>query len=127
MFHKEEVQEILAQARHMDPGLEIPGVSEHQYKLKPPVDLAFVRAVEEEYHFRLPEDYVQFITEVGDGPRTRSYCRWSRTNWNISVLRKKTINRIPENTLGQEVIIRIMMFPMDFFTLAHTGAPAIMG
>lgn len=51
----------------MDSELEMFGVSGHQYKLNPPVDLAFVRAVEEEYHFRLPEDYVQFITEVGDG------------------------------------------------------------
>ena len=67
MFHKEEVQEILAQARHMDPGLEIPGVSEHQYKLKPPVDLAFVRAVEEEYHFRLPAASVPFLPSVFSG------------------------------------------------------------
>ena len=67
MFRREEVESILEQARRMDPKLEMFGVSEHQYKLGPPVDLAFVRATEKEYHFRFPEDYVQFITEVGDG------------------------------------------------------------
>ena len=51
----------------MDPQFEINGVDSHQYRLNPPVDPAFVRAAEEEYHFRFPEDYVQFITEVGDG------------------------------------------------------------
>ncbi len=77
MFRKEEVEQILAQARDMDPNLKMHGASEHQYKLKPPVDLAFVRAVEEEYHFRLPEDYVQFITEVGDGGAGPGYGLYS--------------------------------------------------
>ena len=67
MFRREEVEKILAQARRMDPQLEINGAARHRYRLSPPVDLAFVRAVEEEYHFQFPEDYVQFITEVGDG------------------------------------------------------------
>ena len=67
MFHKEEVQKILAEARCMDPQLEMFGVADHQYRLGPPVDLAFVRAMEKKYHFRFPDDYVQFITEVGDG------------------------------------------------------------
>ncbi len=67
MFHREEVECILEQARRMDLKLEINGVSEHQYKLNPPVDLKFVHAIEKKYHFQFPEDYVQFITEVGDG------------------------------------------------------------
>ncbi len=67
MFRREEVERILEQARRMDPQLEMFGVSEHQYKLGSPVDLTFVRSIEEKYHFRFPEDYVQFITEVGDG------------------------------------------------------------
>ncbi len=67
MFDKEKVEKILEQAERLDPKFELFGVSEHRYKLKPPVDLAFVREMEENYHFRIPEDYVQFITEVGDG------------------------------------------------------------
>lgn len=67
MFRSEKVEKILAQAKHTDPKFEMFSISEHQYKLNPPVELAFVRELEENYHFRLPEDYVQFITEVGDG------------------------------------------------------------
>lgn len=47
IFHKEEIEKILEQAQRMDPQLEIFSVSEHQYKPKPPLDLAFVRAIEE--------------------------------------------------------------------------------
>ena len=67
MFRRKEVERILEQARRMDPQLEMFGVADHQYRLGSPVDLAFVRTIEEAYHFRFPEDYVQFITEVGDG------------------------------------------------------------
>ncbi len=67
MFRREEVKRILEQARRIDPRLEMFGASNHQYRLGLPVDLTFVRSIEEEYHFQFPEDYVQFITEVGDG------------------------------------------------------------
>ena len=67
MFRREEVERILEQARRIDPRLEMFGASNHQYRLGLPVDLTFVRSIEEEYHFQFPEDYVQFITEVGDG------------------------------------------------------------
>ena len=67
MFRRKEVERILEQARRMDPQLKMFGVADHQYRLGSPVDLAFVRTIEEAYHFRFPEDYVQFITEVGDG------------------------------------------------------------
>lgn len=67
MFQKKEVERILGQTKRMDPAFEMFGVSRHKYELNPPIDPAFVREVEELYHFRLPEDYVQFITEVGDG------------------------------------------------------------
>ena len=63
MFRRKEVERILEQARRMDPQLEMFGVADHQYRLGSPVDLAFVRTIEEAYHFRFPEDYVQFITE----------------------------------------------------------------
>lgn len=67
MFQREEVEKILKQAESIDPEYVRFGASRHHYKLNPPVSKAFVREMEEKYHFRLPEDYVQFITEVGDG------------------------------------------------------------
>ena len=54
MFCREEIEKILEQARRMDPQFEINGVDSHQYRLNPPVDPAFVRAAEEEYHFWFP-------------------------------------------------------------------------
>lgn len=67
MFKREEVRKILAQAERIDSKYEMFGASKHQYKLNPPVDTEFVHMVEEKYHFKLPEDYFQFITQVGDG------------------------------------------------------------
>ncbi len=67
MFQRKEVEKILAQAERMDPNYERFGVSRHRYKLNPPINKVFVRAAEKKYHFLLPEDYVYFITEVGDG------------------------------------------------------------
>ena len=67
MFQKEVVEKILVQAEHMDLKYEMFGASGHKYRLNPPVDQEFVREMEKKYHFLLPEDYVQFITEVGDG------------------------------------------------------------
>ena len=51
MFRREEVEKILAQARRMDPLLEMFGVADHQYRLASPVDLAFVRTIEEKISF----------------------------------------------------------------------------
>lgn len=77
MFRKEEVERILKQARRMDPQMEMFGVSQHQYRLRPPVDLAFVRATEEKYCFQFPQDYVQFITQVGNGGAGPGYGLYS--------------------------------------------------
>ncbi len=67
MFQREEVERILKQARQMDSQYEMFGASTHQYRLNPPVDWTFLCGVEKKYHFTLPKDYVQFITEIGDG------------------------------------------------------------
>lgn len=67
MFNKDIINGILEQAIRIDSKYEIYTASTHKYKLNPPVSKEFVRKVEEKYHFTLPEDYVQFITEIGDG------------------------------------------------------------
>lgn len=51
----------------MDKKYEWFGASTHKYKLNPPISVSFVRNIEEKYGFTFPEDYFQFITEVGDG------------------------------------------------------------
>lgn len=73
MFHREEVERILKQAQLIDSQCELFGTSTHQYKLNPPINQTFVDEVEKKYNFQLPNDYVQFITEVGDGGAGPSY------------------------------------------------------
>lgn len=67
MFKREEIERILVCARTVDKKCELFGASTHKYKLNPPISASFVRSIEEKYGFTLPEDYFQFITEVGDG------------------------------------------------------------
>lgn len=43
------------------------GAAEHHYDLRPPVAEADVRAFEERYRVRLPEEYREFLTRLGDG------------------------------------------------------------
>lgn len=67
MFKREEIEQILDCARAVDKKYELFGADTHKYKLNPPIEASFVRTIEEKYGFILPEDYFQFITEVGDG------------------------------------------------------------
>ena len=67
MFKRGEIVEILKQARRIDFRCELFGTSKHKYQLNPPVSASFVRTLEEKYGFSLPDDYFQFITEIGDG------------------------------------------------------------
>ncbi len=67
MFTREKVERILDKAREIDSGFELFGAEAHRYHLNPPVPEDFVRDVEEQCGFTLPEDYRRFITQVGDG------------------------------------------------------------
>ncbi|WP_040655972.1 SMI1/KNR4 family protein [Oscillibacter sp. 1-3] len=63
----ERIAAVLDQAHRIDQKCELFGASKHQYRLNPPIDETVVRAVEERYNFRLPEDYVCFITKIANG------------------------------------------------------------
>lgn len=67
MLRREEIEQILERASRVDKKYELFGASTHKYKLNPPINASFVRSIEEKYGFTFPEDYFQFITEVGDG------------------------------------------------------------
>lgn len=67
MFIRDEIIKILQQAGEIDFKYELFGASTHRYRLNPPIRASFVREVEGKYGFSLPDDYVQFITEIGDG------------------------------------------------------------
>ena len=53
----EKIVGILDQAHRIDRKCELFGASKHQYKLNPPINETVVRAVEERYNIRIPEDY----------------------------------------------------------------------
>lgn len=58
---------ILEKAHQIDRNCELFGASKHKYRLNPPISETTVRKVEERYGFQLPEDYVHFITKIGNG------------------------------------------------------------
>lgn len=67
MLNRDEILAALKQARRMDLRRELFGADKHKYQLNLPIRASFVRALEEKYHFSLPDDYFHFITEIGDG------------------------------------------------------------
>ena len=73
MLKRDEIVEILKQAKRVDSRYELFGAKKHKYQLNPPISTSFVRAIEEKYEFSLPEDYFRFITEIGDGGAGTDY------------------------------------------------------
>jgi hypothetical protein len=67
MVNREELLQILLQAKEGDPKYELFGSDEHKYGLNPPIEEAKVREIEKEHGFTLPEDYFAFITKIGNG------------------------------------------------------------
>lgn len=64
---RSEVQKILDAARQLDPGYALFGAKKHQYRLRPPLAPALIHKIEARHGLELPEDYVYFLTEIGDG------------------------------------------------------------
>lgn len=62
-----EVVEHLDFMRRTDPGLTRFGAAAHRYSLNPPLAESEVTAFEARYGLSLPEDYRDFLLEVGDG------------------------------------------------------------
>ncbi|WP_314588304.1 SMI1/KNR4 family protein [Paenibacillus terrigena] len=56
--------ELVAKA---DPAYSVFGSKAHQYKLNDPLILAEVERFEQEHGIKLPESYVDFVTELGNG------------------------------------------------------------
>ena len=64
---RSEVQKILDAARLLDPSYALFGAKKHQYRLRPPLAPALIHEIETRHGLELPEDYVYFLTEIGDG------------------------------------------------------------
>lgn len=87
-YTREYICELLEKAKVADPTLQIFGASKHKYQLNPPVSREEVAALEGDFNIKLPEDYVYFLTEIGNGGagpyyglysleelRKRQYCK----------------------------------------------------
>jgi len=64
---REEIFDLLKQAKDNDPEFRLFGADEHHYELNPPMDPSSLREIEQKYAITLPEDYFWFMTEVADG------------------------------------------------------------
>lgn len=65
--HAAYIKDLVRRAGIVDSGRKVFGSDKHQYRLNPVITPAAVRAHEERYHFKLPEEYTFFLTKVGNG------------------------------------------------------------
>jgi hypothetical protein len=66
-FDIELIRARLQEFKRQDPNLEAHGASSHEYELNAPLDEAIVEAWELQNKIRLPNEYRDFITHVGNG------------------------------------------------------------
>lgn len=65
--HAEYIKNLIKKVAEKDKNYEIFGASSHKYHLNETVSLEWVREFEKKYQVELPEEYVFFITKVGNG------------------------------------------------------------
>ena len=65
--HAHYIKELIKKAADKDKNYNIFGSSSHKYHLNETVSLEWVRKFEKQYQVELPEEYVFFITKVGNG------------------------------------------------------------
>ena len=71
--HAEYIKNLIKKVAEKDKNYEIFGASSHKYHLNETVSLEWVRAFEKKYQVELPEEYVFFITKVGNGGASPFY------------------------------------------------------
>lgn len=65
--HAEYIRDLVKKAAIADKNCEVFGASKHKYQLNQVLSEKEVRQFEKEYHVKLPEEYVFFLTKVGNG------------------------------------------------------------
>jgi hypothetical protein len=63
----ERIKAKLKELKHLDRGFSLFGSSKHKYKLNPALSLRQIQQFERTHQVKLPIEYVQFLTEVGNG------------------------------------------------------------
>ena len=71
-----DAQSVIERLRNLDrkdKKRQVFGAMGHNYVLNPPLDVSVIEAFELEHGVSLPEDYRQFITEIGNGGAGPAY------------------------------------------------------
>ena len=63
----QRIQQKLAQLKIQDSHLDLFGAKRYQYQLNPPVSLELIQQFEQRYGIHLPDEYVQFLINIGNG------------------------------------------------------------
>lgn len=63
----ENIKSKLSKLKSIDKNHKVFGADTHLYKMNPPMKLKEVTAFQKEHSVQLPESYIQFITQIGDG------------------------------------------------------------
>lgn len=61
------LQDLIAEAARVDAGRQVFGAEKHQYRLGPVLALEEIRRVETQRQMKFPEEYVFYLTQVGNG------------------------------------------------------------
>jgi hypothetical protein len=67
LAHAEYIKLLVKRAGEVDKTREVFGASKHQYKLNPVASMDDIYRFESKYNIKLPEEYVFFLTMVGNG------------------------------------------------------------
>lgn len=80
--HAAYIKNLVEMAGKKDAGYKVFGSAKHKYRLNPVITLDAVHQFENQHHLTLPEEYVFFLTKVGNGVRVliTGFIPWR--NWN---------------------------------------------
>jgi hypothetical protein len=61
------IKEKIEQLKQLDKGYRVFGSQKHRYKINPTIPLDKIRQFEATHKITLPNDYIEFLTEIGNG------------------------------------------------------------
>jgi len=97
---KKYVLQKLEEKRQLDPNYIGFGVKRHQYKLRSPIEKAELQKLESQFQIKLPDDYRQFILNIGDGGSGPSYGLYSLRG---ALTGKDRTYKYPGYKMGKEI------------------------
>ncbi len=89
------IYELLEKAKKVDSEYKVFGSDKHKYQLNPPVSPDEVLKLEADFNIKLPNEYVYFLTEIGNGGAGPDYGLYS-----VEELRRQQYCRQQDNNLN---------------------------